>query len=175
MTDSTSESSPSPPPRCGRRSDEESSTAGSFRRLLHANSAANAMSKGDGRSSMTERKSGSRLSNRLASVFVSTRGSAVERTSHHRGSIAAGGARNSVEEGGGGTAPPHWAAQHVAEPVRDSTLDDDDDDGSFKTGDGEEGDTGTRDDRDRDSILDPGARDETRRRSVGFRVDDVDT
>ena len=113
MTDSTSESSPSPPPRCGRRSDEESSTAGSFRRLLHANSAANAMSKGDGRSSMTEpRKSGSRLSNRLASVFVSTRGSAVERTSHHRGSIAAGGARNSVEEGGGGTAPPHWAAQH---------------------------------------------------------------
>jgi hypothetical protein len=46
---------------------------------------------------------------------------------------------------------------------------------SFKTGDGEEGDTGARDDRDRDSILDPGARDETRRRSVGFRVDDVDT
>ena len=43
-------------------------------------------------------------------------------------------------------------------------------------GDGEEGDTGARDDRrDRDSILDPGARDETRRRSVGFRVDDVDT
>ena len=93
MTDSTSESSPSPPPRCGRRSDEESSTAGSFRRLLHANSAANAMAKGDGRSSMTE-----------------------------------------------------------------------------------PGDTGARDDRrDRDSILDPGARDETRRRSVGFRVDDVDT
>ena len=84
MTESTSESSPSPPPRCGRRSDEESSTAGSFRRLLHANSAANAMAKGD--------------------------------------------------------------------------------------------DTGARDDRrDRDSILDPGARDETRRRSVGFRVDDVDT
>ena len=74
---------------------------------------------------------------------------------------------------GGGIVLPRIS--HVAEPVRDSTLDDDDDDGSFKTGDGEEGDTGTRDDRDRDSILDPGARDETRRRSVGFRVDDVDT
>ena len=74
---------------------------------------------------------------------------------------------------GGGIVLPRIS--HVAEPVRDSTLDDDDDDGSFKTGDGEEGDTGARDDRDRDSILDPGARDETRRRSVGFRVDDVDT
>ena len=126
MTESTSESSPSPPPRCGRRSDEESSTAGSFRRLLHANSAANAMSKGD-----------------------------------------------PDDPDGGGIVLPRIS--HVAEPVRDSTLDDDDDDGSFKTGDGEEGDTGTRDDRDRDSILDPGARDETRRRSVGFRVDDVDT
>lgn len=75
---------------------------------------------------------------------------------------------------GGGIVLPRIS--HVAEPVRDSTLDDDDDDGSFKNGDGEEGDTGARDDsRDRDSILDPGARDETRRRSVGFRVDDVDT
>ena len=60
---------------------------------------------------------------------------------------------------GGGIVLPRIS--HVAEPVRDSTLDDDDDDGSFKNGDGEEGDTG--------------ARDETRRRSVGFRVDDVDT
>ena len=75
---------------------------------------------------------------------------------------------------GGGIVLPRIS--HVAEPVRDSTLDDDDDDGSFKTGDGEEGDTGARDDRrivTRSSIP---AR-ETRRGGAAsaFRVDDVDT